>query len=154
MKMLLLKLLNYYFRLPFILIINCYFHYKKDIIDYFSSFGFTKKKNNELYLKSKIVINILGKLLLEYNGILDYIDNKFPEFVLILENYFKFKYFKIGDYNYNKTPINYCTNSYLENYNLCIKKILGNKLNLSWIKFINFIKEESQRIRLKLTYNI
>lgn len=97
------------------------------------------------------MINILGKLPLEYNVNLEYIDNilknletKFPEFENIFENYFKefkYKYFKAGDYNYNKIPIDCPTNSYLENYNWYIKKNLGNKQNLSWKKFFNFIKE-------------
>lgn len=31
--------------------INCYFHYKKNIVDYFRSLGFAKKKKKELYVK-------------------------------------------------------------------------------------------------------
>ena len=41
----------------------------------------------------------------------------------------------------------------LENYNCYIKKKLGKKYNLKWNKFLNFIKNESKRIRLKLTSN-
>ena len=78
------------------------------------------------------MINILGKLSIEYNGNFHYIDNilnnlktKFPEFDNIYEYYFKkfkYKYFISGDYNYSKIPIDCRTNSYLENYNLYIKK--------------------------------
>ena len=50
-------------------------------------------------------------------------------------------------------PIDCRSNSYLENYNLFIKKILGKKYNLNWDIFINFLKDESDRIRNKLTLN-
>ena len=33
---------------PNVLHINCFFHYKEDIIDYFKSLGFTKKKSPDL----------------------------------------------------------------------------------------------------------
>ena len=43
------------------------------------------------------------------------------------------------------------SNSYIENYNLYLKKNFGKKYNLNWNKFIRFIKNESTRIRNKLT---
>ena len=157
----LVKALKFIF--PNVLHINCFFHYKKDIIDYFKSLGFTKQKSPDLYLKSKNIINLLGKLPLEYNGKIEYIDNilnkiksKYPKFINIIDNYFikyKYKYFISGEYNYNKIQKDCSANSYLENYNLYIKKILGKKYNLKWNKFINFLKDESERIRKKLTTN-
>ena len=42
-------------------IFTCYFHYKKDLKDYFRSYGFTKK-NLEIYYKSiKIIFYIRQK---------------------------------------------------------------------------------------------
>ncbi len=54
--------------------INCYFHYKKDLNEYFKSLGYTKKKDKILYNKSKQVISILGKIPLEYNSHIAYVD--------------------------------------------------------------------------------
>ena len=47
---------------PNIIYINCFYHYKKDLNEYFKSLGHTKKKDIILYKKSKQVISILGKL--------------------------------------------------------------------------------------------
>ena len=48
-------------------------------------------------------------------------------------------------------PVDCRSNSYLENYNLYIKQNLGRKYKLQWNVFLNFLKNESERIRNKLT---
>ena len=51
--------------------------------------------------------------------------------------------------NYNDIPK--CrTNNYIENYNGYLKKTLGRKRLISWMTFINFIKNESVRVINKL----
>ena len=110
---------------PNVIHINCFFHYKKDLNDYFNG--------NIGYVDT--VLNNLKK--------------KYNEFANLLDNYFikyKYNYFINGDYNYSKIPKDVRSNSFLENYNTFLKKKLGKK-NLSWIKFISFIKKESIRIR-------
>ena len=110
---------------PNVIHINCFFHYKKDLNDYFNGdIGY--------------VDTVLNNLKKKYN-----------EFANLLDNYFikyKYNYFINGDYNYSKIPKDVRSNSFLENYNTFLKKKLGKK-NLSWIKFISFIKKESIRIR-------
>ena len=105
----------------------------------------------------------MGLLPLNYNGDIKYLDNyinnikaKYNIFDNILNNYsikYKRKYFLSGEYNYNELPPDCQSNRYLENYNLYMKQKLGKKFNLSWQKFINFIKSESKRTREKLTIN-
>jgi hypothetical protein len=92
----------------------CYYHYRKDLKDYFKNLGFSKKKDNDKYNKSKEIISLLGLLPLNYNGDIKYFDNfinnikaKYNIFDSILNNYFikyKRKYFLSGEYNYNKLP--------------------------------------------------
>ena len=147
---------------PNILHFNCYFHYKKDIKDYLKCLGFTKKKNLNLYLKSKEIVNHLGLLPLEYQGNIEAFDkfiidlkSKYPDFINFFNNYFikyKRQFFVSGEYNYNNLPIDCRSNSYIENYNLYLKRKLGKKYNLSWNKFLRFIKNESLRFRNKLTF--
>ena len=114
-----------------------------------------------MYIRSKEIISRLGLLPLNYKGNIDYFDSflnnlkkDFPEFINVLNNYFiKYKrhFFLSGEYNYNNLPMDCRSNSYIENYNLYLKKNLGKKYNLNWNKFIRFIKNESTRIRNKLT---
>ena len=40
-----------------------------------------------------------------------------------------------------------CSNSYLENCNLYLKRNLGKKHKLDWISFIKFIKKEFDRLK-------
>ena len=52
---------------------NCYFHYKKNILDKLRKIGLLKKKNNEKrYNEIKEVIKILGRLPIEYDGDMEY----------------------------------------------------------------------------------
>ena len=52
----------------------------------------------------------------------------------------------------NYLPVDCRSNSYLDNYNIYLKKNLGRKYNLNWNIFITFLKEESVWIRNQLTY--
>ena len=56
---------------------------------------------------------------------LENIISTYPDFVNVIENYFKkekYKYFINGQLNYNNIPKDCRSNSYLENYNCYIKK--------------------------------
>ena len=141
---------------------NCYFHYKKTIIDKLRKSGLLKNKNNEKRFKEiKEVINILGRIPIDYEGKMDYFNNivdnikkNYPYLNDFIDKYFsKYKSFEIGEYNYNDIPIDCRNNSYLENYNLYLKRKLGRKYKLNWDLFINFIKDEFRRLRDKLTEN-
>ena len=91
-----------------------------------------------------------------FNSKINEIKNKYTNYKDFIDEYFiKYKshLFESGYYNYNALPIDCKANSYLENYNLFLKKNLGKKYNLNWDIFINFLKEESDRIRNKLTLN-
>ena len=57
------------------------------------------------------------------------------------------KFFINGDYNYSLLPVDCGSNSYLENYNLYLKRNLGKKHKLEWISFIKFIKKEFVRLK-------
>jgi len=81
---------------------------------------------------------------------------KYTNYQSFIDEYFiKYKshLFELGYYNYNALSIDCRANSYLENYNLFLKKSFGKKYNLNWDIFINFLKDESDRIRNKLTIN-
>ena len=141
---------------------NCYFHYKQDLIRRFKKEGLYKRKqNNQITNESQKVLKILGLLPLQYKGDINFINNKleeivqnYPNFKNIIENYFKnykLEFFVNGDYNYNELPADCRSNSYLENYNLYMKQNLGKKYKLQWDVFLNFLKNESERIRNKLT---
>ena len=87
---------------------------------------------------------------------LNNIKKNFPYVIDFIDKYFiicKKPFFENGEYNYNDIPIDCCANSYLENYNLFLKKQLGRKYKLNWDLFINFIKKEFIRIRDRLTEN-
>lgn len=96
-----------------------------------------KKKDNITYNKSQNAISIFGKIPIEYNGDIGYVDTvlnnlkkKYNEFANLLDNYFikyKYNYFINGDYNYSKIPKDVRSNSFLENYNTFLKKKLGKK---------------------------
>ena len=76
------------------------------------------------------------------------------KFLQILYFYkYKLQFFISGEYIYSQLPIDCRSNSYLENYNLFLKIKLGRKYNLNWNLFINFLKNESDRIGKKLTSN-
>ena len=143
---------------------NCYFHYKKNIVDKLRKKGFLKKKNkDERFKEVKEIINILGRLPLDYDGNMEYfnsitedIKKRYPYINDFIDNYFiKYKkiHFENEAYNYNKILIDCLANSYLENYNLYLKKKLGRKYKLNWDVFINFIKQEFKRIKSILTEN-
>ena len=59
-------------------------------------------------------------------------------------------FFKNFSLDYSKIPKDYRTNNYLENYNGYIKSQLGKNRIINWVKFINFIKDESIRSVEKL----
>ena len=87
---------------------------------------------------------------------LNNIKKNFPYVIDFIDKYFiiyKKPFFENGEYNYNDIPIDCRANSYLENYNLFLKKQLGRKYKLNWDLFINFIKKEFIRIRDRLTEN-
>ena len=75
----------------------------------------------------------------------------FNDFINNYFNVYKRPLLKLGYYNYNALQIDCRANSYIENYNLFLKKNLGKKYDLNWDLFINFLKKESSRIRDKLT---
>ena len=109
---------------------NYYFHYKKNIADKLRKKGFLKKKNQDDRFKEvKEIINILGRIPLEYDDNTEY-------FNLIAEDIKK-------RYPY--------INSYPENHNLYPQRKLGRKYNLNWDVFINFIKQEFKCIKSILT---
>lgn len=56
-------------------------------------------------------------------------------------------------YNYNLLPGDCRSNSSLESYNKYLKDNLGNKTNLCWLNFINFIKNEIERNQNKVINN-
>ena len=86
---------------------------------------------------------------------------KFPKYNNYILNYFvknKKEFFKNGDYDYSKIPLDCKSNSFLENYNKYLKLRLGSKKIVNWFNFLNFLKEESDRSLEKLSdiknYNI
>ena len=98
---------------------NCYFHYKKNIVDKLRKKGFLKKKNkDETFKEVKEIINILGRLLLDYDGNMEYfnsitedIKKRYPYINDFIDNYFiKYKkiHFENEAYNYNKIPVGIC----------------------------------------------
>ena len=71
---------------------------------------------------------------------------KYPLYENYINNYFKvnkYEYFEDLSLDYNRIPIDFRTNNYLENYNGYIKKQLGKNRIINWVNFIHFIKSES-----------
>ena len=89
-----------------------------------------------------------------YKGNLKYVDDKleeikvnYPIYTNYIENYFikfKYKYFVNVNLNYDLIPKDIRSNSFLENYNRYIKKMLGDTNECQWINFIHFIKSASE----------
>ena len=140
--------------------INCFFHFKQDLIRNIKSYGLYNKANKET---SDKIIKILSLLPIVYNGNINIIDNqlndikcKYPKYSNFINNYFipnKLEYFKNNSLNYNSIPKECRTNNYLENYNGYIKKRLGTKRIINWMNFISFIKSESVNSLKKLFNN-
>ena len=150
---------------PQVIHISCFYHYKKDIIANLKKYGLYKKKDK---FSSDILIKELGKIPLIYKGNIEIFDDiieklimKFPKYNNYILNYFvknKKEFFKNGDYDYSKIPLDCKSNSFLENYNKYFKLRLGPKKIVNWFNFLNFLKEESDRSLEKLSdiknYNI
>ena len=138
--------------------ISCYFHYKQDLIRNIKQYGLYKKKDKEI---SDKIIQKLSNLPFEYNGDMKIINQKlnkiikkFPLYENYINNYFKvnkYEYFEDLSLDYNRIPIDFRTNNYLENYNGYIKNQLGKNRIINWVNFIHFIKLESRRSIEKLT---
>ena len=67
-----------------------------------------------------------------FNNKINDIKCKFPKYTEFIDEYFiksKYKLFELGCYNYNLLPEDCRSNSYLENYNLYLKKNLGKTYN-------------------------
>ena len=138
--------------------ISCYFHYKQDLIRNIKQYGLYKKKDKEI---SDKIIQKLSNLPFEYNGDMKIINQKlnkiikkFPLYENYINNYFKvnkYEYFEDLSLDYNRIPIDFRTNNYLENYNGYIKNQLGKNRIINWVNFIYFIKLESRRSIEKLT---
>ena len=137
--------------------ISCLFHYKQDILRNLKLYGLYKKETRE---KSNIIVKELGKLPFLYKGDINFIykqcqrlSEEYPTYYNFLHNYFlvnKISFFKDNSLNYHKVPIDYSSNSFLENYYGYIKDKLGKKRIINWVNFLNFIKEESSRSIEKL----
>ena len=138
--------------------ISCYFHYKQDLIRNIKQYGLYKKKDKEI---SDKIIQKLSNLPFEYNGDMKIINQKlnkiikkFPLYENYINNYFKvnkYEYFEDLSLDYNRIPIDFRKNNYLENYNGYIKNQLGKNRIINWVNFIHFIKLESRRSIEKLT---
>lgn len=138
--------------------ISCYFHYKQDLIRNIKQYGLYKKKDKEI---SDKIIQKLSNLPFEYNGDMKIINQKlnkiikkFPLYENYINNYFKvnkYEYFEDLSLDYNRIPIDFRTNNYLENFNGYIKNQLGKNRIINWVNFIHFIKLESRRSIEKLT---
>ena len=137
--------------------ISCLFHYKQDIMRNLRNYGLMKKNYKENSLK---LIRKLGNLPFEYKGDIKILENEckslrelYPEHSNFINNYFlenKRKYFEDQSLNYNLVPKDCRTNNFLENYNGYIKSKLGKHRIINWVNFLNFIKDESDRIISKL----
>ena len=83
--------------------------------------------------ETKILINELVKLAINYNGNLNYVNSKIKELKdknknLLLDNYFiksKIKYFISREIDYSLLPTDCRTNNILENYHKLMKESLG-----------------------------
>ena len=115
------------------------------------------KKDKEI---SDKIIQKLSNLPFEYNGNMNIINQrinnlikKYPLYENYINNYFKvnkYEYFEDLSLDYNRIPIDFRTNNYLENYNGFIKSQLGKTRIVNWVNFIHFIKKESERSIEKL----
>ena len=131
--------------------ILCYFHYKQLLVRNATRMGlYAIKYAND----TNIIINELGLLQLKYSGKIDYITNKiknlqntFKDHYAFLEYFVteKLKYFLNNSLYYNIYPKYVRSNSILENYNMYMNNILGNKQLIEYITILNFIKKEDER---------
>ena len=137
--------------------IGCWFHLHQDLIREAKIMGLFNSKNKNINVNTTYeVINQLSIIPLNYRGNLDYIKNitdilinQYPKYTNYIVNYFidnKLKYFKDGTYDYSKFPKDIRSNSILERYNKTIKTEFGEKRTCNWVKFLNFINREIDRI--------
>ena len=94
----------------------------------------------------------------EYDKIIQIIaKNKiYNEFLEYLKNQW-FQYFKKNDLlDYQNVSKSFRSNSFIENYNGRIKRLLGNKKTIQWPKFLSFIISEEAHYKelLKTSDNI
>ena len=137
---------------PNIRIIICYFHYKKNIIKNLRSYDLYKNKFKNI---SNIVLKILCSLPFKYEGNINFILNtlgilikNYPQYQDFINNYFiktQIQYFTNCSLNYKNIPEELQEKNFLDNYNCYIKSKLEKNKIINWVKFINFIKNESVR---------
>ena len=144
--------------------IGCWFHLHQDLIREAKIMGLLNSKNKNINIDTTYeVINQLTILPLNYKGNIEYVKkiiniliNQYPKYTNYIVNYFsgnKLKYFEDGTYNYSNFPKDIRSNSILERYNKNIKNELGEKRTCNWVKFMNFINREIERINENLGKN-
>ena len=94
---------------PNVMLFNCYYHYKVDLLSNVKKYGLLNKNNNETNINDiKIMIYQLGQLpilnngdISVFNNKLNDIKNKFPYAKEFIDNYYEknFKKFFINLYN-------------------------------------------------------
>ena len=137
--------------------IGCFYHYINDINRNAKLYNIFTDNNYKEFLKEISRIHLLFKGNIKiFDKITDELKNKYPNFENFVENYFiknKRKFFVSKDFDYYHIPNDSRSNSYLESYNKYIKNILGENRYVNWFNFVNFLKNESKRIKNKLYIN-
>ena len=144
--------------------INCFYHYKCNIIKNAKLLGLCNKKNKDIDINiTKKIINELCIMPLKYNGNVNYVLDKikdlskaYPYYNNFLNEYFvknKIKYFIDDSLNYSKYPKNVRSNSILERYNRHVKEQINKKRYCNWIIFLKFINTELSRVDNILSKN-
>ena len=131
--------------------ISCWFHMKQNLVKRAKIMGLTK----ETYEKdTNKVINSIGLLPLIYNGniyllkkYLEQLKQKYKYHINYRDEFYENnnKYFQDGSYDYSKYPKHIRSNSILENYNGYLKLNLGQKKEINFINFYNFLLDEDER---------
>ena len=137
--------------------IGCYYHYINDINRNAKLHNIFSDSNYHNFFKeiSKIPLIYKGDMK-SFDKLTDELKRKYPKFENYINNYFiknKRRYFVSKDFDYYHIPEDSRSNSYLESYNKYIKNNLGENRIVNWFNFVNFLKNESKRIKSKLYSN-